>query len=239
MKRLVTVFFMAIFAMFTSLSGSYAQTSTGWTLNINPTMSNSVPAGTEIEFSAVVNNSGNYSTTPTTVTFTLPKTVKFLGFSVDDKIFNACTSTLPIDEELTADTTITCEVRSLEPQEGVEAKIRLSPMVEGTVKFGGKIEGNGAEQSRTITVTKGADLGVSLTSPKEVIGGGKLNFTATVENKGPYAAEKSSLTFPVPVGVVLDQALPNGCILTNNTVTCEITQKIEPGEKLSFNFQDR
>lgn len=236
MKRLVTVFFMAMFAMFTLLSGAYAQTSTGWTLNINPTMSNSVPAGTEIEFSAVVNNSGNYSTTPTTVTFTLPKTVKFLGFSVDDKIFSACTSTLPIDEELTADTTITCEVRSLEPQESVEAKIRLSPMVEGTVKFGGKIEGNGAEQSRTITVTKGADLGVSLTSPKEVIGGGKLNFTATVENKGPYAAEKSTLTFPVPVGVVLDQALPNGCILTNNTVTCEITQKIEPSKKLSFNF---
>ncbi|MGU3577003.1 SdrD B-like domain-containing protein [Brucellaceae bacterium C25G] len=236
MKRLVTVFFMAIFAMFTSLSGAQAQSKTGWNLNINADKPSPVTAGAEIEFTAIVNNSDNFPTIPTSVSFTLPKTVKFLGFDVDADIFSACSPVLPIGQELTDDTTITCEVRALAPQESVTAKIRLSPMVAGVIPFNGKIAENGAQQSRTITVNKGADLAVSLQTPGKVKGGGKVEFSATVTNNGPYPSTGSTLTFPVPAGIVLNQPMTNGCTLSGNAVTCKIDQEIQNGGSLKFDF---
>ena len=236
MKRLFTVFFMAVFAMFTSLSGAYAQSTTGWTLNINADKPSPVPAGTEIEFTATVNNSDNFPTAPTSVAFTLPKSVKYNDLDVDPAIFSKCTPVLTPGQELDEDTTITCEVRALAPQESVTAKIRLSPQEEGVVDFKGKIAQNGAEQNRTITVNKGADLALSLKAPEQIKGGGKVAFTATVKNEGPYPSTGSTLTFPVPAGIVLDEPLQNGCTLSGNTVTCKINQEIKPGESLDFGF---
>lgn len=237
MKRLFTVFFMAFFAMFTSLSGAYAQQSTtGWTLNINADKPSPVPAGTEIEFTATVNNSDNFPTAPTSVAFTLPKSVKYNGLDIDADIFSGCTPVLVAGQELKEDTTITCQVRALEPQESVTAKIRLSPQEEGVVNFKGKIAENGAEQIRTITVNKGADLALSLKAPEQVKGGGKVEFTATVKNEGPYSSTGSTLTFPVPAGIVLDEPLQNGCTLSGNIVTCKINQEIKPGQSLDFGF---
>ncbi len=237
MKRLFTVFFMAVFAMFTSLSGAYAQQSTtGWILNINADKPSPVPAGTEIEFTATVNNSDNFPTAPTSVAFTLPKSVKYNGLDIDADIFSGCTPVLVAGQELKEDTTITCQVRVLEPQESVTAKIRLSPQEEGVVNFKGKIAQNGAEQTRTITVNKGADLALSLNAPEQVKGGGKVEFTATVKNEGPYSSTGSTLTFPVPAGIVLDEPLQNGCTLSGNIVTCKINQEIKPGQSLDFGF---
>ncbi|QYM72431.1 DUF11 domain-containing protein [Pseudochrobactrum sp. Wa41.01b-1] len=236
MKRLFTVFIMAIFAMFNSLSGVYAQSVTGWTLNINADKQSPLAAGTEIEFAATVNNSDNFPTTPTSVAFTIPASVKFYGLDVDKDVFSGCAPMPAIGVELTEDAIITCEVRILQPQESVTAKIRLSPQKEGVVVFNGKIAKNGAEQNRSITVNKGADLALTLNAPAEVKGGGKVNFTATVKNEGPYPSKGSTLTFPVPAGIVMDQPMKNGCTLSGNTVTCEIKQEIEPGQSLDFDF---
>lgn len=236
MKRLFTVFIMAIFAMFNSLSGVYAQSVTGWTLNINADKQSPLAAGTEIEFAATVNNSDNFPTTPTSVAFTIPASVKFYGLDVDEDVFSGCAPMPAIGVELTNDAIITCEVRILQPQESVTAKIRLSPQKEGVVVFNGKIAKNGAEQNRSITVNKGADLALTLNAPAEVKGGGKVNFTATVKNEGPYPSKGSTLTFPVPSGVVMDQPMENGCTLSGNTVTCEVKQEIEPGQSLDFGF---
>lgn len=236
MKRLFTVFIMAIFAMFNSLSGVYAQSVTGWTLNINADKQSPLAAGTEIEFAATVNNSDNFPTTPTSVAFTIPASVKFYGLDVDKDVFSGCAPMPAIGVELTNDAIITCEVRILQPQESVTAKIRLSPQKEGVVVFNGKIAKNGAEQNRSITVNKGADLALTLNAPAEVKGGGKVNFTATVKNEGPYPSKGSTLTFPVPAGVVMDQPMKNGCTLSGNIVTCEIKQEIEPGQSLDFDF---
>ncbi len=236
MKRLFTVFIMAIFAMFNSLSGVYAQSVTGWTLNINADKQSPLAAGTEIEFSATVNNSDNFPTTPTSVAFTIPASVKFYGLDVDKDVFSGCAPMPAIGVELTNDAIITCEVRILQPQESVTAKIRLSPQKEGVVVFNGKIAKNGAEQNRSFTVNKGADLALTLNAPAEVKGGGKVNFTATVKNEGPYPSKGSTLTFPVPAGVVMDQPMENGCTLSGNIVTCEIKQEIEPGQSLDFGF---
>ncbi|GEM_PF-803731 len=236
MKRLFTVFIMAIFAMFNSLSGVYAQSVTGWTLNINADKQSPLAAGTEIEFAATVNNSDNFPTTPTSVAFTIPASVKFYGLDVDKDVFSGCAPMPAIGVELTEDAIITCEVRILQPQESVTAKIRLSPQKEGVVVFNGKIAKNGAEQNRSITVNKGADLALTLNAPAEVKGGGKVNFTATVKNEGPYPSKGSTLTFPVPAGIVMDQPMENGCTLSGNTVTCEIKQEIEPGQSLDFGF---
>ena len=236
MKRLFTVFIMAIFAMFNSLSGVYAQSVTGWTLNINADKQSPLAAGTEIEFAATVNNSDNFPTTPTSVAFTIPASVKFYGLDVDKDVFSGCAPMPAIGVELTNDAIITCEVRILQPQESVTAKIRLSPQKEGVVVFNGKIAKNGAEQNRSITVNKGADLSLRLNAPAEVKGGGKVNFTATVKNEGPYPSKGSILTFPVPAGVVMDQPMKNGCTLSGNIVTCEIKQEIEPGQSLDFDF---
>ena len=236
MKRLFTVFIMAIFAMFNSLSGVYAQSVTGWTLNINADKQSPLAAGTEIEFAATVNNSDNFPTTPTSVAFTIPASVKFYGLDVDKDVFSGCAPMPAIGVELTNDAIITCEVRMFQPQESVTAKIRLSPQKEGVVVFNGKIAKNGAEQNRSITVNKGADLALTLNAPAEVKGGGKVNFTATVKNEGPYPSKGSTLTFPVPAGVVMDQPMENGCSLSGNTVTCEVKQEIEPGQSLDFGF---
>lgn len=236
MKRLFTVFIMAIFAMFNSLSGVYAQSVTGWTLNINADKQSPLAAGTEIEFAATVNNSDNFPTTPTSVAFTIPASVKFYGLDVDKDVFSGCAPMLAIGVELTNDAIITCEVRILQPQESVTAKIRLSPQKEGVVVFNGKIAKNGAEQNRSITVNKGADLALTVNAPAEVKGGGKVNFTATVKNEGPYPSKGSILTFPVPAGIVMDQPMKNGCTLSGNIVTCEIKQEIEPGQSLDFDF---
>ena len=236
MKRLFTVFIMAIFAMFNSLSGVYAQSVTGWTLNINADKQSPLAAGTEIEFAATVNNSDNFPTTPTSVAFTIPASVKFYGLDVDKDVFSGCAPMPAIGVELTNDAIITCEVRILQPQESVTAKIRLSPQKEGVVVFNGKIAKNGAEQNRSITVNKGADLALTLNAPAEVKGGGKVNFTATVKNEGPYPSKGSTLTFPVPAGIVMDQPMENGCTLSGNIVTCEIKQEIEPGQSLDFGF---
>ena len=236
MKRLFTVFIMAVFAMFNSLSGVYAQSVTGWTLNINADKQSPLAAGTEIEFAATVNNSDNFPTTPTSVAFTIPASVKFYGLDVDKDVFSGCAPMPAIGVELTNDAIITCEVRILQPQESVTAKIRLSPQKEGVVVFNGKIAKNGAEQNRSITVNKGADLALTLNAPAEVKGGGKVNFIATVKNEGPYPSKSSILTFPVPAGIVMGQPMENGCTLSGNIVTCEIKQEIEPGQSLDFGF---
>ena len=222
--------------MFNSLSGVYAQSVTGWTLNINADKQSPLAAGTEIEFAATVNNSDNFPTTPTSVAFTIPASVKFYGLDVDKDVFSGCAPMPAIGVELTNDAIITCEVRILQPQESVTAKIRLSPQKEGVVVFNGKIAKNGAEQNRSITVNKGADLALTLNAPAEVKGGGKVNFIATVKNEGPYPSKSSILTFPVPAGIVMGQPMENGCTLSGNIVTCEIKQEIEPGQSLDFGF---
>ncbi|WP_343808259.1 DUF7507 domain-containing protein [Paenochrobactrum glaciei] len=210
---------MAFFAMFTSLSGAYAQeNATGWTLNIDADKANPVTAGTLVNIAAKVDNSSNGNLPKTTVEFVIPKSSVFVGATGFDKCTPSAESETPLKEDLT----VVCEVPELLPYEQSRGNIQIKPQKNGVVDFAGIVKGNDFDEALTITVVEGADLALKLKlDEKTVSAGSTTKFTAEITNNGPHASKESILTFTVPEGLKLGD-LPNGCALNNNRVQCKV-----------------
>ncbi|GEM_PF-4923732 len=222
MKRLFTVFFMAVFAMFTSLSGAYAQQSTtGWTLNIDANKPNPVTAGTLVSIAAKVDNSSNNKLPKTTVEFIIPKSNVFVGATG----FDRCTPNSASEAPLAEDLTVICDVPELLPYAETSGTIQIKPQENGVVDFAGIVKGNGFDEAITLTVVEGADLALELKLAETTVSAGSTTkFTAEITNKGPHSSKESVLTFAVPAGLKFSK-LPNGCKITQgNEVKCHVAE---------------
>jgi len=217
-----------------AIAPAYGQTNGGWTLNIDNTGFNPMPAGGLLPYSIRIDNNGNTATPPTTVAFTIPASTIFTGIT-------GLANCLPLPDAdetvLAAPLSVTCDVPALSPNAVLNAKVNLRPMTAGTVELTGKLADPGPSFSRKTTVELGADLAVTLTAdPTTVQAGSTAQFSAVVTNNGPYPAQGAKLVLPLPTGMSPDVTMPAGCAYTAPNITCEIPGPIASGATVKLDF---
>ena len=231
LSRAVSAFaFISLFA----ISSANAQVNGGWTLNVDNTGYNPLPAGSLLPYAVRIDNNDNVSTPATTIDFTIPATTVFVGV---DGLQN-CT---PLPDaggaELTAPLVVTCDVPALAPNAVLNATVNMRPMKMGNVSLAAKIPNPGPSFSRMTTVEQGADLAVVLAvNPATVQAGSNASFKATVTNNGPYAASGATLTIPLPTGLSSNVTLPAGCSYAAPNINCDIPGPIASGASVVLDF---
>ncbi|MGB3815128.1 MAG: SdrD B-like domain-containing protein [Shinella sp.] len=230
-KAVGTIGFVCLFAV----STAYAQVNGGWTLNIDNSGYNPIPAGGLLPYAVRIDNNDNASTPSTTVEFTIPATTVFVGV---DGLQN-CTP-LPDASQLTAPLQVTCDVPTLSPGSGLNATVNLRPMAMGNISLAAKIADPGPSFTRMTTVELGADLSVALQlDPATVQAGSNAKFKATVTNEGPYPASGATLTIPLPTGLSSNVTLPPGCSYAAPDIKCEIPGPIASGASVALDFESQ
>lgn len=218
-----------------AISTASAKTDGGWTLNLDNTGYNPLPAGGLLPSTVRIDNNDNLSTPATTIDFTIPATTVFVGVNG----LQNCTP-LPTGGEQTAPLVVTCDVPTLAPGAVLSATINLRPMQMGNVTLAAKIPNPGPSFNRMTTVEQGADLAVALAvNPAAVQAGSKASFTATVTNEGPYAASGATVTIPLPTGLSSNVTLPAGCSYAAPNITCAIPGPIAPGASIALDFESQ
>ncbi|WEK48815.1 MAG: SdrD B-like domain-containing protein [Candidatus Kaistia colombiensis] len=227
-KAVVAIVFSSLFAV----SAAYAKVDGGWTLNIDNTGYNPIPAGGSLPYAIRIDNNDNAATPATTIAFTIPAKTVFVGV---EGLLN-CTPQ-PGGAELTAPLLVTCDVPELPPGSTHNAKVNVRPMAAGNVSLMAKIPDPGPVFTRMTTVELGADLSVAVQiNPSTVQAGSNANFSATVTNEGPYPADGATLTIPLPTGLSPNVSLPFGCSYAAPDITCQVAGPIASGASLSFDF---
>ena len=227
--RRLSVLGAVLLASLCAAPAAQAQTTGGWTLNIDNTGYNPIPAGALLPYSVRIDNNDNVATPATTITFTIPATAEFVGVSG----LNNCVP-VPAPGQ---PATVTCDVPVLGPGSVLSGTVNLRPTVEGTISLSGTIPNPGPSFSRQTTVQKGADLSVDLVAdPATVQAGSIANFTATVGNAGPYDANGATLVVTLPVGLSSEVTMPAGCSVAMGTITCAIAGPIAVGASIELDF---
>ena len=227
--RRLSVLGAVLLASLCAAPAAQAQTTGGWTLNIDNTGYNPIPAGALLPYSVRIDNNDNVATPATTITFAIPATAEFVGVSG----LNNCVP-VPAPGQ---PATVTCDVPVLGPGSVLSGTVNLRPTVEGTISLSGTIPNPGPSFSRQTTVQKGADLSVDLVAdPATVQAGSIANFTATVGNAGPYDANGATLVVTLPVGLSSEVTMPAGCSVAAGTITCAIAGPIAVGGTIELDF---
>lgn len=217
------------------ISTAHAQATGGWTLNIDNTGYNPLPAGGLLPYTVKIGSNANTPIPPTTVVFTIPATTVFLG--VDGDLKNCTPLPDPAGEKLTAPLDVTCDVPGLSPAKEISAKVNLRPLEAGNISLSGKIADPGPSFTRPTTIELGADLSVALQiDPATVQAGSTVSFKATVTNEGPYASTGATLTIPLPTGLSPNVSLPSGCSYAAPNIKCEIAGPFAAGASVDFDF---
>lgn len=216
------------------ISTAHAQATGGWTLNIDNTGYNPLPAGGLLPYTVKIGSNANTPIPATTVVFTIPATTVFLGV---DGLQNCAPLPDPDGEKLAAPLQVTCDVPGLSPAKEITAKVNLRPLEAGNISLSGKIADPGPSFTRPTTIELGADLSVALQiAPATVQAGSTATFKATVTNQGPYPATGATLTIPLPTGLSPNVSLPSGCSYAAPNIKCEIAGPIAAGASLDFDF---
>ncbi len=194
-------------------SAALGQAST-LTLNIDNGHFNPVVAGAPADYMVRIDNSGNFSSAPTTIAFTVPENTVYDG--VTD--LAGCEPDPPLE----GPDTVTCDVPALAPAATLSGRVNFRHMAAGTAELTGKIAG-GTSFTRRSTVLKGADLELALlASPNPVRAGNMLAFSATVTNLGPYPSSGGTVVLTLPTGVSSDIVLPAGCDIAGDQISCTL-----------------
>ena len=223
-----------VFVSLLAVSSANAKVDGGWTLNIDNTGYNPIPAGGALPYAIRIDNNDNLATPATTIGFTIPAATVFVGI---DGLEN-CTP-LPDSggETLAAPLTVTCDVPALSPGQVLNATVNLRPMVKGNITLAAKIPDPGPAFSRMTTVELGADLAIVLqVDPATVPAGSNASFRATVTNDGPYPADGATLTIPLPTGLSPNISMPSGCSYAAPNITCAVAGPIAPGASIPLDF---
>ena len=132
--------------------------------------------------------------------------------------------------------TITCQVPSLAPREEVQATVLVVPSLAGTIGFSGQIEGDNPVTQNT-TVTVGADLELGFVAEASIQAGEFLSFQAVITNHGPYDGDSTRFTMLLPAALSHDIAMPAGCSIAGNEVTCDVTGPIPADGVITLDFE--
>lgn len=211
-----------------------AQTNGGWTLNIDNTGYNPMPAGGLLPYAVRIDNNDNVSTPATTIDFTIPATAVFVGV---DGLQNCTPQPDAGGLELTAPLVVTCDVPKLAPGGDLKASVNMRPMKTGNTTLAAKIPNPGPGFSRMTTVEQGADLAVALAvNPATVQAGSDASFSATVTNNGPYSASGATLAIPLPTGLSANVTLPDDCSYASPNIVCNVPGPIASGASVVLDF---
>lgn len=233
-KRAAGLVTAIVAGVFLAMPSVHAMTDGGWTLNIDNTGYNPIPAGGLLPYAVRIDNNDNVATPATTIDFTIPATSAFVGV---DGLQNCTPLPDPSGTELAAPLVVTCDIPPLLPNAVLNATVKMRPMDAGNVTLSAKIPNPGPNFSRMTTVEQGADLSVALeVNPATVQAGSNASFKATVTNEGPYAASGATLTIPLPTGLSSDVTLPSGCSYAAPNINCDIAGPIAPGASVVLDF---
>lgn len=202
------------------------------TINIGNSHFNPVLAGGLADYRVRIDNSGNFSSPATPISFTIPAGAVYEGTTG----FGTCSpASVDVPAPTVAPIDITCEVPSIGPGGQILGEVHIVHMVAGTAALRATIPG-GATFSRTSTVLQGADLEVVLdSSPDPVLAGNTLNFSAMVTNNGPYGSSGGQVVLTLPTGLSTNVALPGACSIAGRTITCDLPALAE-GASAPFDF---
>jgi uncharacterized repeat protein (TIGR01451 family) len=210
-----------------------AQTTGGWTLNIDNTGFNPIPAGSLLPYRIRIDNNGNVPTPETTIVFTVPATTIYLG--TDGLTCSPAPD--PGEPELTEPLTVTCDVPALAPAGLLNATVNLRPMQAGSVTLEGTIQNGGPTFSRLTTVEEGADLQLSLAVASATVQAGSIaSFSASVTNAGPYDSQGAQVVIPLPAGLSPDVTMPAECAYVAPNIICDLPGTIAVGASVDLDF---
>jgi len=200
-------------------------------VNYDPT-----PAGGTVRVAVKVTNNGFGTAPETTVSFNVPATVSMTGATGD------ITNCLPANAM--AGATVTCDVPELVSDAFATVVVDFLTTEDEALVMVANVpttgESSGApsvnnSNSETITITTGADVGVTIDMPAIAAAGSFFDYTVTAENFGPDAVDSYRITVPAPAGVV-NITPPAGCSLSGSNYICNITTDLPPNAPVQFTF---
>lgn len=232
-SKLISRLFIAAAALMTgglmTMSGALAQADGGWTLNVDNTGFNPIPAGGLLPYSVRIDNNSNGNNPATAITFTIPASAEFIGVDGLDSCVPSPASGQPA--------TVTCDVPALAQGGLVNATVNLRPMEAGTIVLVSTMTAPGPSFPRSTTILRGADLALDLNVVESpVLAGSRANFTASITNNGPHPSDNAVLVIPVPTGLSPNLTMPAGCSIASNTITCTLPGPIAVGSVLELDF---
>ncbi len=214
---------------FMAMPGALAQSAGGWTLNVNNTGFNPIPAGALLPYSIRIENDSNGNLPANEITFDIPASAEFLG--VDG--LNNCLPSPATDQPAT----VTCDVPALAQGALVNGVVNLRPMQDGPISLVATMGAPGPSVSRGTTILRGADLGLELeVLESPVLAGSRANFKARITNNGPHPSDGAMLVIPVPTGLSPNVTMPAGCSIVSNTITCALAGPLAVGGVVDLDF---
>ncbi|MBY4897841.1 SdrD B-like domain-containing protein [Cupriavidus sp. AU9028] len=190
-----------------------------------------LPAGGVVTYTLRVdNNSPGETATNVVLTDTLPAGVDFI-------------EAVPTQGSCSAPSggSFSCQLGSIAGLAQASVAVRVRTVVSGTIVNAGSVSASEADPdgannaaNQTTTVTRGANLGIALTSSAaSVQSGGRLRYAITVTNAGPDAATDVRAVATLPPGYIAT-SIPAGCTQTGMSVRCDLTGSIANGGQRSL-----
>ncbi len=200
-----------------------------WVVNIRNESSVTLPAGSSAGYVVTVFNDSLASAPATTISIPVPAGTTWDGAS----------GTISGCAEAVAGT-VSCTVPALGPDGDATLTINFLTTAEGVIAVTPTIPAPDADPSNnsetiTTTITKGADIALSLSGTTTVPSGGVATYTFTATNTGPYPSQGFTLDFPVPAGLS-GIVPPAGCVLFGGSYQCVVGPTVPIGGTVDFTF---
>lgn len=199
-----------------------------WVVNIRNEGAVSLPAGSSAGYVVTVVNDALVSAPATTINVPVPAGTTFDGASGS---ITGCVESAGV---------VSCTVPPLGPDGLAELNIAFLTASEGVISVTPDIPAPDADISNnsetiTTTITKGADIALSISGTTTVPAGGPVSYTFTSTNLGPYPSQGFTVSFPVPTGLTSIEP-PPGCSLTGATYVCVVGPTVPVGEHVDLVF---
>ena len=221
------------------LSGAALAQNVDWLINIDDAGFDPIPAGGDIEYTIEVVNNGFDPAPANTISVDIPVDATYIGAT---GTISGCVS---VPASGVGPATVTCNVPALGPLGAESMVMTVHSTVEGAIAItatvpvsaGGANDidpGNNVEPETT-TILKGADIGITLTTPATAASGSTVPLTFVAINNGPNVADVFDLHFPVPAGLT-NVTAPAGCVLTGGVFFCDSIGPVAVGGTVTYNF---
>jgi hypothetical protein len=183
-----------------------------WVVNARDQGQAVLPAGSLAGYVVTVSNRPGAVAPETVITVPVPATTTFdsaLG------TITGCAVSAGV---------VSCTVPELQSGATAEMVIKFRTTAEGTITAVFDIAALDADitnntATRTTTITKGADIGLSIQGPTTARRGSRVGIDLVATNAGPNVADRYQFDFPVPSGIG-EVSAPSGCVRSGERFLC-------------------
>ena len=198
-----------------------------WVVNVENEGSSILPAGSVAGYIVTVDNEPGTSAPATVIQIPVPPTTTFVSAS---GTITGCAVSAGL---------VSCTVPALASDSRAAMVIRFATTEEGVLTLTPAIPAPDADPSNnsetvTTTITKGADIELSITGPDTAAAGSRVSYGITARNLGPYDADRFEFDFPVPTGLGAIVP-PAGCVLSGSSYICS-GLALAPNASRTFTF---